>query len=65
MRAGEGERVHISQIKNDGDVTLYLLCGEGSVAGTINYVLLGARADGVWLKYFDTREITKNISVKI
>ena len=59
LGAGEGETVHISQIKNDGDITLYLLCGEGSVAGTVNYVLLGVRPDGVWLKYFDSREITK------
>lgn len=58
LGAGEGQAVHVSQIKNDGNITLYLLCGEGPVAGTVDYVLLGVRADGAWVKYFDTREIT-------
>lgn len=58
LGAGEGQAVHISQMKNDGNITLYLLCGEGSVAATVDYVLLGVRTDGAWVKYFDTREIT-------
>ena len=57
MRAGEGEAVHISQIKNDGSITLYLLCGNGPMAGTTRYVLLGRRSDGVFVKYFDIEDI--------
>ena len=47
----------IYRINNDGNVTLYLLRSEGSMAGTTNYVLLGRRADGVFVKYFDMNEI--------
>ena len=57
MRAGEGEAIHISQIKNDGSITLYLLCGNGPMAGTTRYVLLGRRSDGVFVKYFDIEDI--------
>ena len=60
LKAGEGETVTIYQINNDGDIILYLLRGEGPVAGTTNYVLLGRRSDGIFVKYFDTRDITKN-----
>ena len=57
LQAGEGTSVKVSQIKNDSDITLYLLCEEGSVAGTTNYVLLGRRPDGVFVKYFDMEDI--------
>lgn len=60
LGANEGEAVNISLIKNDSNITLYLLHGEGSAAGTENYILLGRRSDGIFVKYFDTRDITKN-----
>lgn len=59
LGANEGEAVTINLIKNDSGITLYLLYGVGSVASTENYILLGRRSDGVFVKYFDTREITK------
>ena len=57
LMAGEGEYVTIYKIKNTGDVTLYLLRSQGSVAGTTIYVLLGRRSDGVFVKYFDMEDI--------
>ena len=59
LGANEGESITINLIKNDSRITLYLLHGEGSAAGTENYILLGRRSDGVFVKYFDTHEITK------
>ena len=61
LEAGEGYSVTIYQINNDSGIILYLLRGDGSVAGTTNYVLLGRRSDDVvFVKYFDTRDVNKN-----
>ena len=55
--AGEGETVTIYTTKNDSNVTLYLLRGEGPIAGTTNYILHGRRSDGIFVKYFDLEDI--------
>lgn len=49
----------INQIKNDGNITLYLLRNDGHATFARNYVLLGKRQDGTWVKYFDSDDLKK------
>ena len=49
----------ISQIKNDSNNKFYLLYNTEAIASASSYVCLGKTADGKWVKYFDTREITE------
>lgn len=47
----------ISRISTDGDIMFYLLLNGGGVAQYANYVLIGRRADGKFVKYFDTNDV--------
>ena len=51
--------ITIYQIKNNNNITLWLIFEKGPSEGKSNFVLLGALKSGKWVKYFDTREITK------
>ena len=50
---------YINQIKNDGNVIIYLIKNDGHASFARSYVLLGKRSDGEWVKYFDTNELVK------
>ena len=48
-----------TQIKTDGGITFYMVHEwEFDIRGE-KYILLGKLSDGTWIKYFDTRDITK------
>lgn len=47
----------INQIQTDEGITLYAMYDE--YGPEADYLIIGRRADGVWVKYLDTREITK------
>lgn len=48
-----------TQIKTGSELTLYMIHEwEYDFTGE-KYILLGMRKDGVWVKYFDTRNLTK------
>ncbi len=49
----------ISRISTDGKITFYLLLNGGGVAEYADYVLIGQREDGKFVKYFDTANIRK------
>ena len=51
--------INIYQIKNNNGITLWLIFEKGPAEGKTNYILLGVLKNGKWVKYFDTREITK------
>lgn len=59
VRAGEGEGCTVSRLPNDSNITMYLLKNTGPVAGTTNYILLGKRDDGVFVKYIDLVPVLK------
>ena len=46
----------IEKINTDKDLTLYMLTYHPA-AGSLDYILIGRRADGVWVKYFDLEDI--------
>ena len=60
IRADEGEHCSISNVPNDSGITMYLLENSGPVAGTTNYILLGKRDDGIFVKYIDMEPILEN-----
>ena len=47
---------HISRIRTDKGITLYAI--QNTYGPESDYVIIGRRTDGVWVKYLDTREIT-------
>lgn len=47
---------HISRIRTDKGITLYAI--NNTYGPESDYVIIGRRTDGVWVKYLDTREIT-------
>ena len=49
----------INKIKNDGGISLYLIRNDGSGVSSTNYTVIGRRKDGIWVKYFDTKELKK------
>lgn len=46
----------IERISTDKNLTLYMLI-YSPAAGSQNYILIGRRSDGVWVKYFDMEDI--------
>lgn len=59
VRANEGENCSVSRLPNDSNITMYLLKNTGPVAGTTNYILLGKRGDGIFVKYIDMELVLK------
>ena len=47
----------ISRVRTDEKITLYAIYD--TYGPEADYLIIGRRADGVWVKYLDTREITK------
>ena len=47
----------ISRISTDGDITFYLLLNGGGVAEYADYILIGRRSDGKFVKYFNTYDV--------
>ena len=47
---------YISRIRTDEGITLYAI--QNTYGPEFDYVIIGRRTDGVWVKYLDTREIT-------
>lgn len=47
---------YISRIRTDEGITLYAI--QNTYGPEFDYLILGRRADGIWVKYLDTREIT-------
>lgn len=47
---------NISRIRSDEGITLYAI--QNTYGPEFDYLILGRRADGIWVKYLDTREIT-------
>lgn len=58
--SGEGYQVAIYRIENDTKKNLYLLYSTGASVERSTYILLGRREDGIFVKYFDTRDVIKN-----
>lgn len=49
----------IFQIKSDSKIKFYILKNMEAMAGFINYVCLGKREDGKFVKYFETNDVLK------
>lgn len=49
----------IFQIKSDSGITFYSVNDSYDLPEEFMYTLLGRRADGKWVKYFDTNELVK------
>ena len=47
---------NISRIRSDEGITLYAI--QNTYGPEFDYLILGRRADGIWVKHLDTREIT-------
>ena len=65
LEAGEGAYVQVNSIRNDAGITMYLLHSEMSGKIVIRrYVVMGYDKSGKLVKYIDTQDIVKNISVR-
>ena len=59
LRAGEGDGIRVYSIKNDCDITLFFVAGNGCVFGAEHYVIMGYNKEGKFVKYIDIREIAE------